>query len=342
MALPTVSRDSDRRNGGVHVALPAVRACQDHAVNPDDETLRLPPGAQASGPDRLQQEVLIPPLCRLLRAALWAWLALGPLLWLLAGVTGHGFASPLVVLRRMLALLQPGLLFLLLPALVFPLAVALARRRWQLGAQMGLMLGGVSQLGLATVWAVMGLYAAMHLDDPWEALPWVFPPYLESFAARHPQIDVWTLNGVRDLRLHAKGGLVVRADGNEIADAQVQLVPCDGTPTAADLGGLVMPPAARCSARLSIRRGAVERVAWQFELPPGTSREALETHFTGWARAHRLDASFNGNALGAFEAEGRGRRWRVEIQRARNGETVLMVPRGGLHPPWPAPAGARD
>ena len=298
-------------------------------MTPDAAPPPLSPGAQP----HLLDEVLIPPLKRLLRAALMAWLVLGPLFWLLAGLAGHGFASPQTVLRRLVDLLQPGLSFLILPAVVLPLLLALARRPWAFGLQVGLMLGSMAQLGLAGVWACMGAYAALHGDDPWEALPWVFPPYLEGFAARHPQIEVLTLNGVRDVRLRVKGGILFPVDGNEIADASVALTPCPSTPDADELGGLVMPPGASCIAQLNVVHDGDERVRYQFQAAEGATREALERHFTDWAVARKLEHHYNGNTRGSFEARGGGWQWRVDITRSNSQVTRLVVPRGGSDAP---------
>ena len=81
-----------------------------------DPAPTLSPGQQ---PSALQVH---PATKRLARLALWAWLALSLLLWASTLLGPGGGASPLTMARRLGALVAPGLLFVILPLLVWPLA----------------------------------------------------------------------------------------------------------------------------------------------------------------------------------------------------------------------------
>lgn len=71
------------------------------------------------------------PARRMLRRALIAWALLGPVLYLLAGSTGHGWPGLAATATRVADLAGPSLLFLSSPVLVLPLLMGLLRQSWQ-------------------------------------------------------------------------------------------------------------------------------------------------------------------------------------------------------------------
>lgn len=314
------------------------------AVDPSSDPIA--PGEQA------RVEWLGAPALRMLRRALIAWALLGPVLYLLAGITGKGWPSLAATTARVADLAGPGLLFLLGPVLVLPLLMGLLRQPWQAGLDRGVLMGAVALLGLAGVWLGIGVAAALRLDDPWESLPFVRPPYLDGFVAGHPQYRVTTLTGVRDVYLRAPGGLFFHADGNRLAPAEVRLQACESPPSPADLGGLVPFPGARCSARLSIcpvtvqdigagstprgvqataRPGDCE-VTYQFALDPAISADDLKRHFMSWAEARGAQAQASGQGFITFQAQAPSRHWDVSAYRERGLPTRIYIAAGGATP----------
>ena len=271
---------------------------------------------------------------RLARLALWAWLGLSLLLWAATLLDPGGLASPLAMLRRLGSLVAPGLLFVVAPLLVWPLAAGLSRGAWQLGVDIALRIGAISQLALALIWTGVAALALVDSADPFERVPWVFPPYLEDFARRHPQIEVLPLNGVRTVHLRAAGGLLVDADGNDLVDAEVSLTPCTPPPSAEQLGGLPLPDGLRCRARLEIRRPAGRRVTWQFGAARAISLDELRRPYEAWAKAVQAELRTSGYKEYRLELGNASRRWDLKIRIAGN-DTRLEVAEGGLTRPWP-------
>lgn len=272
------------------------------------------------------------PAARALKWALVAWAVLIATLWLLAGLSGHGFAGPLKLLRHALELALPGLLLLVMPALVFPLLARL-RGRAGMGLLLGLMLGAFAQIGLAIIWLGVGLLSAFDGQDPWENLPWVSPPYLDEFKQRHPQLQVTKLNGTRIVMLRAPG-LFTEVDGNELVGSEVRLEPCRDKPSPAELGGLAPFPASSCAVKLSIRRGPQQRVTYQYEAETNTPPDAFRQHFESWAEAQGASAHFSGGPSYSFEARRGAQRWAVWIKRERGIVTRLYIAQGGYPQPW--------
>lgn len=307
----------------------------DVAMNSPEPTHTLSPGQQ---PSALQVH---PTTKRLARLALWAWLALGLLLWASTLLGPGGGASPLAMARRLGALVAPGLLFVILPLLVWPLAAGLARGAWQLGVDIALRIGAISQLAFALIWSGVAALALVDGADPFERVPWIFPPYLEDFARRHPQIEVLPLNGVRTVHLRAAGGLLVDADGNDLVDAEVSLTPCTTPPTLEQLGGLTMPDDLRCQARLAIRRPAGQRVVWQYRMPRAAGLDELRRHFEAWSKTEQAELRVSGYKDYRVEAHNATRRWDLLIQIGRS-DTRVVVPEGGQTLPWPRPVDAAE
>jgi hypothetical protein len=274
-------------------------------------------------------------LRRQLRLAAGVWLLLGLLLWLLPALTGPGPTPPLAWLRRMAQLAGPCLSFLLLPAAVLPALAALARRPWRFALELGLGLGALALAALGALWCALALLAAFDLEDPWERMPFVFPPYLEDFRARHPHLQLITLNRVRTVRLWAGGERLFTVEGPEIADAQVRIDACAAPPTSADLGGLTLPPEARCQSRVSVRRAGTERITWQFAWAALGSTSAWRGHFEDWARAQGAELQVSGGPSYQVQAQRGERRWAFEVRRERQEPLRLVVPQGGLARPWP-------
>lgn len=270
---------------------------------------------------------------RLARLALWAWLALSLLLWAATLLDPGGLASPLAMLRRLGSLVAPGLLFVIAPLLVWPLAAGLSRGAWQLGVDIALRIGAISQLALALIWTGVAALALVDGADPFERVPWIFPPYLEDFARRHPQIEVLPLNGVRTVHLRAAGGLLVDADGNHLVDAEVSLTPCTPPPSVEQLGGLTLPEGLQCQARLAIRRPMGQRVVWQYRMPRAAGLDNLRRHFEAWAKTQQAELRLSGYKDYRVEAHNATRRWDLLIQLGRS-DTRVVVPDGGVTVPW--------
>lgn len=286
----------------------------------------LAPGEQPRGLS------LPAPAGRALKWAAIAWAVLIPALWMLSGLSGHGFASPLKLLRHTLELALPGLLLLVMPAVVFPLLARL-RGSAAMGLLLGLMLGAFAQIGLAVIWLGVGLISAFDGQDPWENLPWVSPPYLDDFKQRHPHLRVTKLNGTRQVYLRG-AGLFMELDGNELVGSEVSLAPCGPAPSTAELGGLVPYPGSRCAVRLIVTRGSQRHQTYQFEADTSTTPDALRQHFESWAEALGATSHFSGGPSYSFEAQRAGQRWAVWIKRERGIVTRLYIAQGGYPQAW--------
>lgn len=289
------------------------------------------PAAMAPGEQPVAIEVL-PATRRVTRLALWAWVALALLLWASTLFSTAGLASPLAMARRLVALLAPGLLFVVGPLLVWPLAMHLARGSWRLGVGLALHIAAISQLAFAVIWAAVAALALLDGVDPLERVPWIFPPYLEDFARRHPQIEVIPITGVRTVHLRS-GGLWIDADGNDLVGAEVALTPCASPPSAEQLGGLPLPDGMHCRARLEIRRAAGRRVLWQFGVARAVPLDELRRPYEEWARARQAELRIGGYKDYRLEARDATRSWDLTI-RIGAGDTRLEVPEGGRTQPW--------
>lgn len=270
---------------------------------------------------------------RVARLALWAWLALALLLWASTWVSAGGLAAPLAMARRLGALVAPGLLFVVGPLLAWPLATHLVRGSWRQGVGLALHIGAISQLALAVIWSGVAVLAIVDGVDPLERVPWIFPPYLEDFARRHPHIEVIPITGVRMVHLRAAGQWI-DADGNDLVDAEVSLMPCTHPPSAEQLGGLPLPDGLRCRARLEIRRPAGRRVTWQFGAARAISLDELRRPYEAWAKAVQAELRTSGYKEYRLELGNASRRWDLKIRIAGN-DTRLEVAEGGLTRPWP-------
>lgn len=302
----------------------------DHAPAPE-----LAPGEQAPA------LTVQPATLRLARLALWVWLLLALMLWLGSLFGQAGMVSLLSMPRRLWSLWAPGLLFVVAPLLVWPLAARWTKGHWQFGVDIALRIGAISQLVFGVVWSVVAVLALADFKDPLESLPWVFPPYLEDFARRHPQIEVIPIFGVRTVHLRAAGGLLVDVDGNHLVDAEVSLTPCAPPPSAAQLGGLTLPDGLPCQARLALRRPAGQRVTWLFRMPRAAGLEELRRHFDAWAKTQQAELRLSGYKDYRVEAHNATRRWDLLIQLGPN-DTRVLVPEGGQTLPWPRPDGTAD
>jgi len=206
----------------------------------------------------------------------------------------------------------------------------------------GLRFGAMAFGASAVLWTAIAAWSSfVEGEDPWASLPGITPPYLDTFLARHPELQTTTYGGTRTLRLHDSHGHSAFIDGDDLTDAAVRFEPCAAADLdAATLGGIAPYPGARCDTRLSIHRGSVERVIHVFVAKHDDSHEKIRQHFEGWAESLGAQHGYSGGPNHYFfTAHKDDKRWDLRLFVGRSRATEIYIPRGGRTLPWP---GAKD
>ena len=196
---------------------------------------------------------------------------------------------------------------------------------------------------VATGCAVIGLLAVavawLNNDNHWDNLPWVSPPYVEKFVARHPGMSVGQMNSkTRKREVRDAQGHTVRLSSYEMDGAQLSLVPCPAKLVAAQLGGIPPYPGIACSSVATLRNSAGTSTMFQFVQSTGSDSPAIMAHFQAWADKHAgsLASGTSGDTHFNFFASVRADdAWKLRLDSRKGGATTIVIEQ---HQNLPEPA----
>jgi len=199
--------------------------------------------------------------------------------------------------------------------------------RWGMVVAATLRFSLMAFAGFAVLWAGMAGSAFLQDDDPWEALPWVTPPYLAEFLPRHPGLTVIRLDNDK-LTLRGGQGQALTIDGHELVGAQANFEPCPPDIGPAQLGGIPPYPGAPCHTLLRIRRADIEQLVYAFEIADGSNATAILDHFSRWSDASASGSGMSGRA-GSFQFSARSRdeAWDLSVRARDGGATSIHIRR---------------
>jgi hypothetical protein len=188
----------------------------------------------------------------------------------------------------------------------------------------------------AALWALLIGVATFGGKDHWEALPWVTPPYLAKFLARHPGLIVERVNAAGHLVTLRDGqGHSVGLEGGDLAGAQVGLESCPPQLGAAQLGGIAPFPGMPCISLVRLNNAYGVQMLYVFNAA-GSQNRAVYAHFERWASAQGgSGVSSSGDRDGVqhflsaagrdgVSADGRHGEWRLEVD-SRHGRAMSVV-----------------
>jgi hypothetical protein len=188
----------------------------------------------------------------------------------------------------------------------------------------------------AALWSLLAGVAAFGSKDHWEALPWVTPPYLTDFLARHPGLVVERVNDARHLITVRDGqGHSTGLEGSELAGAKVRLESCPRQLSAAQLGGIAPYPGMPCVSLVRLSNAYGEQMLYVFNAG-GSANRAVYAHFERWAGTlggsglssssdrdgvqHYLSAA----GRDGISADGRPGEWRLDVD-SRHGRAMSVI-----------------
>lgn len=179
---------------------------------------------------------------------------------------------------------------------------------------------------LGVIWATMAAFAFVNNGDPWEALPWVTPPYLEQFLARHPAL---TLERSDDkVRLRDRQGRSIGLYGRALAGAQLSLESCPAALRADQLGGIPPYPGIPCVAQAQLLTAQGQTTLYLFELANGSDSAAVFAHFRRWADEHASSSGSSSSDVRHYlSASSRDDAWRLEMNSSNGGATSIVIRR---------------
>jgi len=210
-------------------------------------------------------------------------------------------------------------------------AAAMAQSRLMTLVLQSLRIIPMAVAGIAAVWAVMAVYAFADGRDHWEALPWVTPPYLSEFLARHPMLNVERLAGGKLTLRDGRGNSIRLAGGEELTGAEAHFEPCPRELGAEQLGGIPPYPGMPCATLVHLRNTDGEQVLYVFNARDSDPR-AIYAHFARWADAHGGSrASSTGESHLYLSASSRDDAWRLEVD-SRQGRATCVVIRYRTEP----------
>jgi hypothetical protein len=182
--------------------------------------------------------------------------------------------------------------------------------------------------GFGAIWAVMAAYAFADGRDHWEALPWVTPPYLSEFLARHPKLIVERVakNGGK-LTLRDGQGRSMRLHGSELAGAEARFEPCPRQLGAEQLGGIPPYPGMPCAALVHLSNTYGEQRFYLFGVAKASDGQAIHAHFARWADAHAgSGASSSSDGTETYRSAGsRDGAWHLEVESRKGGATSVVI-----------------
>lgn len=178
----------------------------------------------------------------------------------------------------------------------------------------------------AVIWGAMAAYAFADGQDPWEALPWVTPPYHEEFLARHPGLILERAGRGGKVRLSDGQGRSISVYGSELAGAQLSLASCPADLRAEQLGGIPPYPGIPCVTLAHLRDADGVELHYVFEIANGSDSAAVFAHFSRWADEH-AGGSGSSSSTGrhSLSASSRDDKWRVEMNSHTGGATSIVI-----------------
>ena len=180
------------------------------------------------------------------------------------------------------------------------------------------------------IWSAMAAYAFANSEDHWEALPWVTPPYLEEFLARHPMLRVEDAQRKSGLRVVRDGqGHSISLQGSQLIGAQLRLQSCPPDLGAAQLGGIPPYPGIACSTLAQLRDAQGGQTLYVFHLASGSDSAAIFAHFERWAdtQGGSKASSVTGDTHYVLYARSRDDAWRLELDTRKGGATSIVIQR---------------
>ena len=178
------------------------------------------------------------------------------------------------------------------------------------------------------IWGTMAANAFVNDGDPWEALPWVTPPYLEDFQARHPTLQVEDADRSGQRLVRDGQGRSIRLHGSQLAGAQLSLAACPPDLGAAQLGGI--PPYTGMACTLAqLRQAEQSQTLYVSRLDSGSDSAAIFAHFERWADQHggSKASSVSGESHYYLYAVSRDEAWRLEMDSRQGGATSIVIRR---------------
>lgn len=181
----------------------------------------------------------------------------------------------------------------------------------------------------AALWAVLVGLAIINDKDHWEALPWVTPPHLTEFKARHPKLIVEPLRDADGrVIVHDGKGRGVRLESAELALARVRLEACPAGLGAEQLGGIPPYPGLACVTLVHLDNdyGAQRLYVFDARGSSDQANNAIHAHFDRWAMAQGggTGSSADHKSGRQWLSAGRGA-WRVEVaSRPGRGANIVI------------------
>lgn len=182
----------------------------------------------------------------------------------------------------------------------------------------------------AAIWSVMAVNAFLNSYSHWDALPWVTPPYIEEFLARHPTLQVEDAQRKSGLRVVRDGqGHSISLQGSQLVGAQLRLQSCPPDLGAAQLGGIPPYPGIACNTLAQLRDAQGSQTLYVFHLASGSDSAAIFAHFERWADTHggSKASSVTGDTHYVLHASSRDDAWRLELDSRKGGATSIVIQR---------------
>ena len=179
------------------------------------------------------------------------------------------------------------------------------------------------------IWSTMAAYAFVNGGDPWEALPWVTPPYIEEFQTRHPKLRVEDADRSGRRLVRDGQGRSISLHGSQLAGAQLSLASCPPDLGAAQLGGIPPYPGMACSTVAQLRQAEHSQTLYVSRLDSGSDSAAIFAHFERWADQHggSKASSVSGESRYVLHANSRDDAWRLEMDSRSGGATSIVIRR---------------
>lgn len=186
---------------------------------------------------------------------------------------------------------------------------------------------------VATACAALGALVAglafLNNQNHWDALPWVHPPYVESFIARHPDLTVGDFDGRSDKRVvRDTKGRTISLHSTEMDGAHLSFAPCPAKLGAQQLGGIPPYPGMACTSVATLRNELGTQTHYQFHQATGSNSQAIVAHFQAWVDKHAGSSAMGstGDYLFNFSASARDDdSWKLTGDSRKGGATTIVI-----------------